>query len=196
MYAGALFPHSGLATVLEALPRIREALPAARLMIVGTGPDEDRLRGLVAKRGLSGAVEFRGPRPYGDLPRMLADADVGLAIAERSAFRRYACPLKLLEYAAAGVPALATAGTEAGDMVRRHHCGLAVPQTPTALADALLSLLTDAGLHADLRRGALAFAAEHTWNRLLAREAELIRATRHAPVPAPRVPVASAEVRV
>lgn len=196
MYIGALFPHSGLAAVLEALPRVRDVLPATRLIIVGTGPDEDRLRGLVAQRHLLNAVDFRGPQPYGELPRMLAQADVGLAIAERSAFRRYACPLKLLEYAAAGVPALATVGTEAGDMVRRHGCGLAVPHTPAALADALLHLLSSASLYADLQAGALAFAAEHTWHRILAREAELIRAALGVEAPAPRAPVAPAEARI
>jgi glycosyltransferase involved in cell wall biosynthesis len=169
--------------MLAALPEILRRHPQTRLTIIGDGPDAARLHTRVAVLGLGTAVRFCGPRPHAALPALLVDAALGLALAERTAFRRYACPLKLLEYAAAGVPAVTTVGTEAGDLVRRHGCGVAVPSTPAALAAAVVRLFDQRAELEVLRQGGIAFAAAHTWDRMLAREAELIRAGRDARAP-------------
>jgi len=53
VYAGRLVPEKGVATLIEAAARAR-----VRLRIVGTGPEETRLRRLAAELG--GEVEFTG----------------------------------------------------------------------------------------------------------------------------------------
>ena len=50
---------------------MQRELPAARLLIMGRGPDEGRLRRLTARLGLEAKVEFRGFQPWDELVRTL-----------------------------------------------------------------------------------------------------------------------------
>jgi glycosyltransferase involved in cell wall biosynthesis len=49
-------------------------IPDARLLIVGTGPEEGRLRAYAHELGVADAVEFRGFIPYEEMPRAYAEA--------------------------------------------------------------------------------------------------------------------------
>ncbi len=183
IYIGA-FEHCPLDTVIRALPQIRRAQPEVHLLLVGGGTDSARLVELARECGVDDALEILGWQPYGALPELLARADIGLANLLTDSYRRYACPLKVLEYMAAGLPVIATADTEGGAMVIDAGAGIAVPVSdPAALAQAVITMLDDSATYERMRTRGLAFAAEHTWARLLAREAELIRAALGAALP-------------
>jgi phosphatidylinositol alpha-1,6-mannosyltransferase len=69
-----LVKRKGQDTLIDALPAIRERVPGASLVIVGGGPDEDRLRSRAATLG--DAVIFTGQVAEADLPRYYALGDV------------------------------------------------------------------------------------------------------------------------
>ena len=69
-----LVKRKGQDTLIDALPAIRERAPGASLVIVGGGPDEDRLRSRAA--ALGDAVVFTGQVAEDDLPRYYALGDV------------------------------------------------------------------------------------------------------------------------
>jgi phosphatidylinositol alpha-1,6-mannosyltransferase len=52
--------YKGVNHLIEAMPAVRQAVPAARLRIVGTGSELARLRELAAELRITGAVEFAG----------------------------------------------------------------------------------------------------------------------------------------
>jgi glycosyltransferase involved in cell wall biosynthesis len=52
--------YKGVAHLIEALPVVREAVPGARLRVVGAGDDLPRLKALAGQRGVADAVEFSG----------------------------------------------------------------------------------------------------------------------------------------
>jgi glycosyltransferase involved in cell wall biosynthesis len=137
-----------------------------------------RLRAQAASLGVAERVDFLGRRPPEELPELLAGADVGLAASAPVPFRRYAAPLKVVEYMAAGLPVLATEGTEAGASVARAGAGLAVPYDAASVERALARLLGDPQLRAELG----ARGAEHSrgldWRALVARELDLALAAR------------------
>jgi glycosyltransferase involved in cell wall biosynthesis len=56
LYAGRLLPWKGVALSLRVLVN----RPGWRLVVAGTGPDEDRLRRIAERLGVSGQVEFMG----------------------------------------------------------------------------------------------------------------------------------------
>lgn len=68
---GALIERKGQAVAIEALAE----LPDARLVLVGTGADEARLRALTAKLGLSQRVHFAGSVDHDVLPLLLSASD-------------------------------------------------------------------------------------------------------------------------
>jgi phosphatidyl-myo-inositol dimannoside synthase len=63
-----LVARKGQDVLIRAIPRIRRDIPDASLLIVGDGPDRDRLEGLAADAP-DGSVAFSGQVSEGDLPR-------------------------------------------------------------------------------------------------------------------------------
>jgi phosphatidyl-myo-inositol dimannoside synthase len=70
-----LVPRKGQDVLIRAIPSIRRRVPDATLLIVGDGPDADRLRTLAA-RAPEGSVAFAGEVSESDLPRYYAVGDV------------------------------------------------------------------------------------------------------------------------
>jgi glycosyltransferase involved in cell wall biosynthesis len=57
---GALVPSKGHVVLLQAFAHIRKSLPTAHLLIIGTGPDESRIRQRVEDLGLSPSITVTG----------------------------------------------------------------------------------------------------------------------------------------
>jgi phosphatidylinositol alpha-1,6-mannosyltransferase len=70
-----LVARKGQDVLIEAMPTIRARVPNARLLIVGGGPDEDRLRSRAAAAP-AGSVLFAGQVGEVDLPRYYAVGEV------------------------------------------------------------------------------------------------------------------------
>ncbi|MEW6742810.1 MAG: glycosyltransferase [Planctomycetota bacterium] len=176
VYAGALFSWSGLEVAIPALQRIRRLFPEARLLVIGGGQPayETLLREMAAAHGLDGSIEFCGRQPHSRVAELLARGDLGLAVSQPVPFRQYAYPLKVIEYMAAGLPVLATEGTEAADIVERCGCGLPVRYDAARLAEAVCELFADAARYDRCRAQGLRHAASMDWRSLLARELDLI----------------------
>jgi len=181
-YSGTLFSWSGLEPAVRAMVEIRRSLADVRLVIVGSGLPayEACLRGLVGDLHLEGCVEFVGSVPNDRLPLWLAKADVGLSNSKPVAFRTYACPLKVIEYMAAGLPVIATSGTEAGDMVERFGCGLSVGYDVGDFAEAVIRLFQEPGLYPKMQHNAVTHSAKLDWTHLLNQELSLIQACQRS----------------
>jgi glycosyltransferase involved in cell wall biosynthesis len=88
---------------VRVLGAVRKAIPAARLVFVGTGTRESACRHLAWKLGLSEAVDFLGPRNRAEIPALLKSARVFLYCSESEGL-----PNVLLEAQATGLPVVAT----------------------------------------------------------------------------------------
>jgi glycosyltransferase involved in cell wall biosynthesis len=60
LVARNLEPIYDIATSLRAFARVRSELPAATMVVAGTGPDRPALDSLARELGISSAVEFAG----------------------------------------------------------------------------------------------------------------------------------------
>lgn len=132
--------QKALDVLVRAAQRVHAAVPEARFLVVGEGPERDSLVALVRELGLDGVVLFGGHRT--DVGDVLAAADI---VASSSAFE--GSPLALMESIGAGKPVVATRVGGVPEIVRDGVEGLLVPPSdPAALADALLTLLRDPDL--------------------------------------------------
>ncbi|HEU5001880.1 MAG TPA: glycosyltransferase family 4 protein [Actinomycetota bacterium] len=141
-----LVARKGPATLIAALPRVREAHPGTTLAIVGGGPDRRRLERVAAARGLQDSVRFLGPQPWDTLGGYYAAADV-FALPTRERFWRLETegfPLVFLEAAAAGLPSVAGAAGGVREAVVDGETGVIVDgRDAGATATALIRLLDD-----------------------------------------------------
>ncbi|MFG3509885.1 glycosyltransferase family 4 protein [Streptomyces sp. NPDC047821] len=144
--AARLVPRKGQDTLIRALPTVRARVPGTRLLLVGSGPYERRLRRLAAEHGVTGAVVFAGGHPHAALPPFYAAADV-FAMPCRSRKRGLEVEglgIVYLEAAAAGLPVLVGDSGGAPDAVRDGETGHVVDgRDAGAVAEGLLRLLTD-----------------------------------------------------
>lgn len=180
VYVGNVIDWAGVELAIRAMPRIRDGYPDAKLRIVGGGLQDYMryLRTMVEELRVQDCVELLGERPRDELAALLEDADIGLANSKPVLFRKYACPIKVLEYMAAGLPVIATENTEAGDLVCGLGCGLALPYDIDAFADAVLTLYGDAERYRTFRTQGIEQSRRMTWECLLGQEVDLITAKR------------------
>ena len=59
-YAGRLVPKKGVDVLLSAVAIVHERLPETRLLIIGDGPERNRLEHLASKLGIKAVVDFGG----------------------------------------------------------------------------------------------------------------------------------------
>jgi glycosyltransferase involved in cell wall biosynthesis len=131
---GALIERKGQAIAIAAL----KAVPGARLILIGKGEDEARLRALAASEGLAEQVYFAGSIDHDLMPLLLSAADVmvlptvseGLANA-------------WVEALACGTPVVTSDVGGARELIACDTAGRLVPRTPEAVAAAINAILTD-----------------------------------------------------
>ncbi len=184
VYTGNLVSWSGVELAIRAMPGVLRAHPSAQLLLIGSGLPayEHRLKSLVSELTLDDAVEFAGSQPYARLPEWLARADVGLATSLPNAYRRYACPLKVIEYMASGLPVIATRRTEAETLVRACNSGVATAYDVGPLQRAIVSLLSDRTGRQRMGECGVAHSQNMDWSTLMRRDLSLIRSLADASV--------------
>lgn len=125
---GRLVPRKGQDQLIRAWPRVLRDVPDARLVIVGPGPDERRLRGLAMRSSCADRILITGRVPSDDVPRYFAAADV---FAMPSRTRLAGLDLEgpgtvYLEAAAAGLPVVVGRSGGAPDSVVEGITGVTV----------------------------------------------------------------------
>jgi glycosyltransferase involved in cell wall biosynthesis len=164
VYVGGLMPGRGLEEGMRALA----LAPGLRMRLVGPGGEGYRaaLRRLADELGIAGRLEISAPVAPGDVVTAIAGADLGLMLIQ-PVCRSYelTLPNKLFEYAAAGLPILASDLPVIGPIVRENALGEAVaPDDRQAIAQAMGRLL-DPQRNRELRARVLEFARLNTWER-------------------------------
>lgn len=164
-FVGTLKPWHGVDQLLQAFADLHRRFPQTRLLLVGDGPEADRLKDRVADARLEAAVEFSGAVAPDQVPLQLARMDVGVApYPNLDDF--YFSPLKIYEYMAAGLPVVASEIGQIPEIVVHGQTGLLYPADDIqALADALATLIQDRSLAARLGSHARETSLQnHSWD--------------------------------
>jgi glycosyltransferase involved in cell wall biosynthesis len=120
VFVGRLSREKGVASLLRAFARAREAVPSAELRIVGDGEERASLEQLSASLGLGASVTFRGSVSLAEVEQELALAWAALAPS------LWAEPLGLaaIEAVVRGVPVIASATGGLAEVVEHGRSGL------------------------------------------------------------------------
>jgi glycosyltransferase involved in cell wall biosynthesis len=123
-----------------------------QLVIIGKGPEEDRLKTIASSYGCSGKISFKGYISYSNIPSYVASADVLMLLSESEGL-----PGCIQEAFACGVPVIATAVGGIADLVINNENGFLV-QTWEEARDHLKDMVTDQDLSSRLGTKAYRFS--------------------------------------
>ncbi len=191
LYAGRLSKEKNLDLLLDAFDRLLASGRPARLVLVGDGPDRERL---AARADGSGRPEvvFTGFLHGTELATAYASADLFAFPSVTDTFGN-----AVLEAHASGLAAVVTGRGGPREIVARRGSGVVAEPSPDAFAAALDDLLGAPARRSEMARRALATAREASWDLLVDRlwgdtPDEPARALDPCPVPgAIRRPVES-----
>ncbi|WP_417390372.1 glycosyltransferase [Gimesia sp.] len=143
-----LSPEKDLGTMLHAVKQVVQQIPQFRLLIVGEGPERERLEQIAGELHLTSHVEFLGERK--DIPHLLSQAGfyVSSSLTE-------GISLTLLEAMSVGLPVVATQVGGNPEIVQQPETGSLVPAAnPALLASALVQMCQNQSQWAEIGRRA------------------------------------------
>jgi glycosyltransferase involved in cell wall biosynthesis len=148
---------------LDLVEGLAAAAPEARVVLVGPAPP-DTARRLLRMAAERPNLFWMGPRPYEEVPGLLAAFRVGLIPFRRTPLTEAVNPVKLYEYAAAGIPTVTTRFT---DEVDAWGEAARVAEGPEEFVAACREAASDAA-RADAGRTERlrSFARRHDWNAI------------------------------
>jgi phosphatidylinositol alpha-1,6-mannosyltransferase len=153
---GRLVPRKGHDTVLRALPELLRQVPEAHYLVVGEGPERDKLEAYATELGLIDRVTFTGHVRDEALPSYYSAADLFVMVSrERPELGDIeGFGIVYLEASAAGRAVVAGRSGGVPDAVEDGISGILVePDDPHRLAETLGRLLQDRNLRERLSRG-------------------------------------------
>jgi glycosyltransferase involved in cell wall biosynthesis len=157
LYVGRLIEAKGVIHLVEAM---REC-PEDRLLVVGDGPEMERLKNASREQG---NVDFRGraTRPE------LEDSFRRARMLVLPSVRDEGMPNVLMEAMARGIPVIATRNAGIPDLVKNGETGLLVePGDSRALASAIRRISAEPGLAERLSRNAREEIRRYEWAKVL-----------------------------
>jgi phosphatidylinositol alpha-1,6-mannosyltransferase len=177
-----LVARKGQDVLVEGWPRVLARHPAARLLLVGGGPDEGSLRRSVTRLGLADSVVLTGPVAGEELVAHYAAGDVFAmpCRTRRAGLDVEGLGMVFLEAAACGRPVVSGTSGGAPEAVQDGVTGRVVdPRSPEAVADAIAELLDDPARAAAMGRAGRAWVEERwSWTTIAATFAELLEPQR------------------
>jgi glycosyltransferase involved in cell wall biosynthesis len=145
---GRLSWEKGIEIFLETAARVLMEVPDAKFVVVGDGPDAEKLEALIDELKIRGSVRMLGRRE--GMPSVYASLDVMV-----SSSRQEGLPMAILEGMASGLPLVAAAVGEVPALVLNGRTGVLVGAGDVeALAAGIVELLRDAEKRARLGAGA------------------------------------------
>ena len=129
-----LYPTKGIDILIRAFVELKE--PPARLIIIGDGPERNKLDQLVKELGQKDRVLLTGAIP--DAAKLLHAFDIFVLPS-----RKEGLPYALLEAMAAGLPIIATAVGSVPEIIEQQENGLLVPPEDAAALGQTLHALSE-----------------------------------------------------
>ncbi len=150
LFLGQLKERKGYDTLAHAMPFVLRELPHATFLLAGQNPaGAEHLLRICRENGSLGNLALLGPVSEDDKVRLMRAAD---CLVYPTRYESFGLPP--LEAMAAGCPVVASDLPVVGEMIRDGENGLLVaPENPSALAGAIVRLLTDGGLRDRLVEG-------------------------------------------
>lgn len=161
LFVGWMLPRKGLDFLLLAMRELIQdtdlETDKLQLLIVGSGPGQERVEALASRLGITTHCNFLGSRPYESMPSLFQSADVFVLPSIATETWQEQFGMSLMESMACGTPIVTTYSGAIPEIVEDSAL-LCQPNDFTALHEALARLIADSQLEEDCAEKGLAIA--------------------------------------
>ena len=134
---------NGLGTLIESVPPVAQKHPDILFVVAGKGPSRKLIENRIKELKTQNNIKLAGFVPDNQLSTIYAAADQFVLPSASGE----GLPLVLLEAMSTGLPVIATAVGGTPEIVTQNKNGVLIPpKNPTAMADAILTLLENKNL--------------------------------------------------
>lgn len=176
LYHGTLTYHNGIDIILRALSLLSDDLPGLRLTIHGSGEYLESLQSLTRELKLNGQVFYSLDFvPVEDLPTFLASFDLGIVPTRKDIFADGILPTKLMEYAALGMPTIASRTSAITSYFDGTMIEFFEPEDTRGLAECIEALYHDHSRCRELSDNIQKFTRLYNWTFQKAEYIDLVR---------------------
>jgi glycosyltransferase involved in cell wall biosynthesis len=167
VYHGAVVERYGLDLAVKAIGQVRQVVPEINLTILGVGDYSDTLAQMIQDLELSQHVTFYHEiRPAQELPDFISGSNLGIVPYRNDPFTDGLLPTKLLEYAALGIPSIASRTTAIEALFKDTMVEFFTPGDISDLARCILSLYHSHERVNELARGCRKFNEQYNWSKM------------------------------
>lgn len=172
LFVGHLLEKQGVQEVLKAIPMVIEKVPTFLFVVVGGGEYEEQLKKQVKKLGVEKHVQFMGwVKNRTELENMMGESACAIAPYKPEGknatnFTYYADPTKIKDYLGAGLPIILTDVSYNAKFLHNAKCGIIVSYNASAIADAIIKLMSNSAILKNYRQNARKLAKEYEWSTI------------------------------
>ena len=163
-YPGTLNWHQGVDLAIRAVAILREKAPHLKLLIIGDGPDREKLKVLVQEYGLGDRVVISGVVPLEMVAQTMAGVDLGVVPKRKDSFGNEAFSTKIMEFMAMGVPVVASKTRIDQYYFNENLVQFFESESIEDLASRILQLVNDLEKRSMLSASALKFIEVNNWD--------------------------------
>lgn len=163
-YPGTLNSHQGLDLAVRAVALLREKAPQLKFLILGDGPDRDKLKNLVRQLHLEDQVRITGLIPMEQVAETMSTIDLGVVPKRKGSFGNEAFSTKIMEFMAMNVPVVV-----ANTRIDQYYFDKRIveffeSENVDDLAAKILGLINNPARREELRERASKFIQSNNWN--------------------------------
>lgn len=162
-YPGTLNWHQGVDVAVGAMALLRERAPNLRFLIMGDGPDREKLAAMVKQHGLDDRVALAEMIPLEQVAATMAHVDLGVVPKRKNSFGNEAFSTKIMEFMAMGVPVLASSTRIDQWYFDAGQVQFFESENVGDLAAKILELMNDSASRSALRARGIQFIEKNNW---------------------------------
>jgi glycosyltransferase involved in cell wall biosynthesis len=174
IYHGSIHDRYGLDTAVEAVDRLRADIPNIQLTLIGNGSYLAHIRKMVEDRKLGEYVKIDGLHLAEELPAIIRSHDLGVVPYLNDVFTDGLLPTKLMEYAALGLPAVASRTTAIEAYFRDTMTDFFEPGSAEDLSKHIRYLHDHPERLDELSKGCKKFNENYNWPKVSAEYLKLV----------------------
>jgi len=165
IFSGAMYYHRGIDILLDSVSEVVNKINDVEFLLLGDGPEMEKLQDIVNKNNLSENVIFKGWIQREEIPEFLANSSIGIGPLRTTDVTKGALPIKVLEYMASSLPILAMKETLPEEVLKNNVNGYII-ENSEELAQKIIHLLENENIRNEMGTNSRKMVKKFDWKNV------------------------------